>query len=277
MICNPRRITSTLIRVAFQREGFELCRTSTLQTNYSSTFFFFQSKKKKIGGRYFWVHLNFSQKGNSFENAGTLVSTKACYWVYRLFHCTHMCDLVPFLTTTALLSASQCVSAKEKIQFYVFISTCKELFNGVILSHYKTSIQRPRSVYIKNFYYFFSPRVTTLILSVDQINENMKCYYRGNCIQKIHFSCRFTTHFADLIIIVKLNFWGFLSLVVHSAAWEGRQELWGEGEPQGSHTSVDDEALDESIGTGCNQGNLTSSSLDVTSSEKFLPRRRCLD
>lgn len=47
MICNPRRITSTLIRVAFQREGFELCRTSTLQTNYSSTFFFFQSKKKK--------------------------------------------------------------------------------------------------------------------------------------------------------------------------------------------------------------------------------------
>lgn len=187
MICNPRRITSTLIRVAFQREGFELCRTSTLQTNYSSTFFFFQSKKKKIGGRYFWVHLNFSQKGNSFENAGTLVSTKACYWVYRLFHCTHICDLVPFLTTTALLSASQCVSAKEKIQFYVFISTCKELFNGVILSHYKTSIQRPRSVYIKNFYYFFSPRVTTLILSVDQINENMKCYYRGNCIQKFIF------------------------------------------------------------------------------------------
>lgn len=76
---------------------------------------------------------------------------------------------------------------KEKIQFHVFISTCKELFNVVIPSHYKTSIWRPRSSYINNFYYFFSPRVTMLILSVDQINENMKCYYRGNCIQKFIF------------------------------------------------------------------------------------------
>ena len=76
---------------------------------------------------------------------------------------------------------------KKNIQFYVFISTCKEVFSVVILSHYKTSIWRPRSVYSNNFYYFFSPRVTALIPSVDQINEYMKCYYRGNCIQKFIF------------------------------------------------------------------------------------------
>lgn len=147
MICNPRGITSTLIRAAFQKEGFELCRTSILQTNYNSTFFFFQSKKKLVG--------DISGSTLTFHKRVTLLKTLVLLLEPKPVHCTHMCDLVPFLTTTTLLSASQCVSAKEKFQFYVFISTCKELFNVVILSHYKTSIQRPRSVYIKFFFLLF--------------------------------------------------------------------------------------------------------------------------
>lgn len=77
MICNPRGIISTLIRAAFQREGFELCRTSTLQTNYNSTFFsYYPPPKKKLVGDISGSTLSFHKRVSLLKTLVLLLDPK---------------------------------------------------------------------------------------------------------------------------------------------------------------------------------------------------------
>lgn len=144
----------------------ELWTISASLTNYNSAVFLpYQKTNERDILR---STLSFNKRYLIYKTLVFSLITNDHTWVHNLFYHIHIIVAWHHFWELTIKCKQVCICKRKNVQFDMFVlSVKKNVLSIVILGHYRMCVWKAGSVYINNFYYFLSPKVTALILPMD--------------------------------------------------------------------------------------------------------------